>query len=533
MAVIEYMNVVLGLDHKNFDQKIEHTTKKLHSFSVNVGGLGKAMAGIGAGIGFAGLAKASIQLAADAEQSTVAFEVLTGSAEKAQRLVRDFRKLDQESPLAFTDFQQAAKTLIGFGVETGDVTKRLEQLSAISMGNAERFQTLSLAFSQTSAAGRLMGQEVLQFVNSGFNPLQQISKMTGESMADLKKRMEEGKISVSEVGRAFDAAVAKGGMFYQMNERIAKTTAGQLAKLQGDFKLMGIELGNELIPVLKDSIDLIREFSSDDGALVGVTRGLADGFGLLAGSLKLIATGDFSGLDALTDRIMERDANLKAQSFVHKMTEDEKERFDKRMKQLDEEKRMQEEVRSIIEQGIADDWKAQELSSKKIEELQKEIELQKQKNLGVHDEIKMKADAIGYSQKEREEMRKLMQELEELKSEPAQKARAKALVEEVSPFESMMVKAEEAARLMGKGFLDQIQYSHILNKIVAESVNNDLPDRRDTPTAMAGSVEAYKIFLERDQDRAKEREIAFRSEQTLKGIHQELKNRGVLGVAKR
>ena len=97
----------------------------------------------------------------------------------------------------------------------------------------------------------------------------------------------------------------------------------------------------------------------------------------------------------------------------------------------------------------------------------------------------------------------------------------------------MMEKAEEAARLMGKGFLDQVQYGHIINKIVAENIEKDMPQRRDTPTAMAGRVEAYKIFLERDQDRAKEREIAFRSEQTLKSIDRELKNRGVLGVARR
>ena len=78
-----------------------------------------------------------------------------------------------------------------------NVTKDLQILGDISGGNSERMKYLTLAFSQAGSAGKLMGQDLLQMVNAGFNPLQVISEKTGRSMGDLRKDMEKGKISFS------------------------------------------------------------------------------------------------------------------------------------------------------------------------------------------------------------------------------------------------------------------------------------------------------------------------------------------------
>ena len=67
-------------------------------------------------------------------------------------------------------------------------------LGDVSQGNKERFDSLTLAFAQVGSAGKLSGQDLLQFVNAGFNPLNEISKMTGESMAELKERMSAGGV---------------------------------------------------------------------------------------------------------------------------------------------------------------------------------------------------------------------------------------------------------------------------------------------------------------------------------------------------
>ena len=78
----------------------------------------------------------------------------------------------------------------------------LKQIGDISMGNAERFNSLALAFAQMSATGRLMGQELLQMVNAGFNPLKTMSETTGKSMETLKDEMSKGAISADMVAKA-------------------------------------------------------------------------------------------------------------------------------------------------------------------------------------------------------------------------------------------------------------------------------------------------------------------------------------------
>ena len=63
------------------------------------------------------------------------------------------------------------------------------------MGNNEKFSSMTLAFAQMSAAGRLMGQDLNQMINAGFNPLQVISEKTGKSIAVLKKEMDDFQFS--------------------------------------------------------------------------------------------------------------------------------------------------------------------------------------------------------------------------------------------------------------------------------------------------------------------------------------------------
>jgi len=127
------------------------------------------------------------------------------------------------------------------------------------MGNSDRFGSLALAFAQTTAAGRLMGQEVLQFVNAGFNPLQQISKKTGESMAQLKKRMEDGAISALEVKQAFKEATSEGGLFFGAIQKGAETTSGKIAKTKDAILGVKIAFGTGFNDGLRVALDAMGE----------------------------------------------------------------------------------------------------------------------------------------------------------------------------------------------------------------------------------------------------------------------------------
>lgn len=222
----------------------------------------KLMATMAPLLGFAAIAKIgtdSLKAASDMETLQVQFGALLKSESAATDLIAKLRKLNVESPLGVEDFAQGAKQLLGVQMTADETTDALDKLSNISMGKAENFESLVRAFGQVKSAGRLMGQEVLQFVNAGFNPLTQISLQTGESMATLKKRMEDGKISFQEVAGAIRYATAAGGLFNGMNEKVAATTEGKIQKLKDSWTQLLIAFGTPINDELRPLIDKLTD----------------------------------------------------------------------------------------------------------------------------------------------------------------------------------------------------------------------------------------------------------------------------------
>lgn len=201
------------------------------------GGAGATMGQIGGGVLLGSLfgrtaqaAKAvptiGLQLASDAEQAKIAFEVMLGSADKAVAMLSQLKAYADKSPFNVAGVNAAAQRLLNYNIQAQDVLPTMKMLGDVAAGDMDKFDRLATAFGQMSANGRLMGQDLLQFINAGFNPLQEISKKTGESMAALKKRMEDGGIASLEVRDAFVAATSAGGRFFNMTARQSATHAG-------------------------------------------------------------------------------------------------------------------------------------------------------------------------------------------------------------------------------------------------------------------------------------------------------------------
>lgn len=238
--------------------------------------LSGALGGVAGGIGLIATASASLvgvsgwglKLAAEAEQSRVMFGTLLGSIGQANTLLRELRSLAASTPLTFTGLRENSQTLLAFGMAGAEVLPTLRMLGDISGGNSERMQRLTLAFAQISAAGRLMGQDLLQLVNAGFNPLQEISKTTGKSMADLKKEMEEGKISFDMVNAAFKSATSEGGRFNNAMQNQAGTISQKWAAFSDKVRLLAEQFGTYLAPAAGIVIDMLSKLGDALGRYI-------------------------------------------------------------------------------------------------------------------------------------------------------------------------------------------------------------------------------------------------------------------------
>jgi tape measure domain-containing protein len=281
----EYANALAFLEnkHKQTASAIAKTTEATNKANSSASGASDALVGSlkGAAAAYLSLqtvAKA-INLASQVEDATIAFEVLTGSAKDGALLFEQIRRFAAESPVTFSNAAEATKTMMSFGVAAQDVQKNLQMLSDVTGGNNDRFKMLSLAFSQTTAAGRLMGQDLLQMINAGFNPLQQISKTTGESMIELKKRMEDGGISSQEVRQAFEDATSAGGMFHGMTERLAGTVSGKLNIALSDLEQKAASAGQAMGPLLIQLLDTFTRLKPILDAVINLVDGISQGLG--------------------------------------------------------------------------------------------------------------------------------------------------------------------------------------------------------------------------------------------------------------
>lgn len=210
--------------------------------------------------------------------------MLGGSSEAANGMVGSLQKLASATPLAMSDLAGGAQTLLAFGVASDDVSGTLQRLGDISLGNADKMQSLARAYGKATAQGKLTGETVQMMIDAGWNPLIDICDQTGESMEDVQKRMAAGSISAEELTQAVNHATDAGGKFAGGMEAASKTVAGLTSTLQDNVNAMLGELMqpvsdamlSTLLPMAIDAVDQLTTAFEDEGI---------DGFSRVAGSL--------------------------------------------------------------------------------------------------------------------------------------------------------------------------------------------------------------------------------------------------------
>lgn len=250
-------------------QKQAQATQQRASAAGMVVASQKAMLATAAKVGGAfalfGELKDSFRLASDLETTTAAFETMTGSAASAQSLISQLRMFDAQTTFGFQDTVQGAKRLMNYGVAANDVVDVLRRLGDISGGSADRLHGLTLAFGQATSLGRLQREEVNQMVERGFNPMVEITKLTGETMEQLSDRMKRGGVSADELRAAIVAATSAGGRFYGLMEKRSQTLTGQIDLLRGQWDMLKTDLATATFPALLTAVKGVNELTTRFG----------------------------------------------------------------------------------------------------------------------------------------------------------------------------------------------------------------------------------------------------------------------------
>lgn len=195
----------------------------------------------------------SFKAAANFEQMRVAFGTLTGSQSVGDDLIRQIKEFASITPFGTAALADLSKQLLAYGFNADEIIPTIDMLGNVASGvGKDKMPSLILAFGQIRAAGKLAGQDLLQLINAGFNPLQIISEKTGESMTSLKDKMSKGLITFDMVKGAFKSATSEGGKFFNLLQRQSETTAGKIDALGDSFEQFKTALGKNTTGLVGD-----------------------------------------------------------------------------------------------------------------------------------------------------------------------------------------------------------------------------------------------------------------------------------------
>ncbi|MBQ3808340.1 MAG: tape measure protein [Kiritimatiellae bacterium] len=206
-----------------------------------------------------GMIRDALKKAFDAEYALTNFKTMLGSLDAAKQHVAELKQFAAQTPLTFGDLSQASKTLLAFGADVKTVMPSLKMLGDISLGNAERFQSLSLAFGKVTSEGKLTGVTLKQMIIAGFNPLQEIAAKTGATMDDLKAQMEKGEISFDLVKAAMKSATSEGGRFHDAMKDASQTGAGLFSTMQDNWNATVTKFGGAFANAAKGGLSKMIE----------------------------------------------------------------------------------------------------------------------------------------------------------------------------------------------------------------------------------------------------------------------------------
>ena len=245
--------------------KITSAGDKIENFGGKISSVGNKLT-TSVTLPLAGAAVAAMKYTSDIEQLEISFEVMTGSAEKARSMINELKKQGASTPYDLKGLASNVQLLMQYNFTADDAIETTRLLGDISQGSAEKMTSITTGYAQMSSAGKVNLQDIKQMINGGFNPLNEISKSTGESMTSLYERISDGTMAIDEITESIKRATSEGGQFYKSSEKQSETLAGSISTLKDETASLGTEFVKNLMPVAKSTVkkatELVKKFSN-------------------------------------------------------------------------------------------------------------------------------------------------------------------------------------------------------------------------------------------------------------------------------
>lgn len=240
------------------------------------------------------LGVASVKMSSEMQVTRRAFEVLTGSAEKAQEHIEALEKFAASTPFELPGLLEASKKLqaYGFDVEAVIPIMRTVGDAAMAVGlGQEGIDRITLALGQMNAKGKVSAEEMRQLAETGLPAWEMLAKGIGVSVPEAMDKASKGAISA----KAGITALLTGldGNFNGMMDKVSGEIPQSFSNMQNSVSSIMRSLGDEIT----DSLDLKEKMQSaadwlGDFAAIAKSSGIREAFDqMIPDSVKTAVVG--------------------------------------------------------------------------------------------------------------------------------------------------------------------------------------------------------------------------------------------------
>ncbi len=217
----------------------------------------------------AALGIASVKMNADMEMTTRAFEVLTGSAEKAKEHIAQLESFAATTPFELPGLLDASKKLQAYGFQVDAVIPIMRTVGdaamAVGLGQ-EGIDRITLALGQMNAKGKVSAEEMRQLAETGLPAWEMLAKGIGVSVPEAMDMASKGAINA----KAGITALLTGldSKFNGMMEKVAGEIPQSFSNMQDSVKSIMRTIGADITKTfdlktkMKGAADWLSEFST-------------------------------------------------------------------------------------------------------------------------------------------------------------------------------------------------------------------------------------------------------------------------------
>lgn len=224
-----------------------------------------AVAAGAAATGIGLLGRKAVLTAGRFQDLETSFSVMLGSADKADKLMRNIFDFAEKTPFEIPQLVQGIQRLLAYNIAAEDLLPTMEMLGNISAGvGREKMPQLITAFGQVRAATKLTGMELRQFTETGVPLIQALAEHFGVAESAIQEMTSRGEIKFEDVRAALQSMTEEGGAFQNLMDELSKNIITKFSNVADKMTVIFKKIGDRIIPPIEEMTEKLLAFLDEN-----------------------------------------------------------------------------------------------------------------------------------------------------------------------------------------------------------------------------------------------------------------------------